>query len=81
MGTKRQKTQLELAFMSASRGETPRADCEGTELPVAKHDTESPAATEHVCSLTAQPTEPPWYGPVCPVVWEEGGREASSYPD
>jgi RNA-directed DNA polymerase len=26
-------------------------------------------------------TEPPWYGPVCPVVWEEGSREAPSYPD
>lgn len=26
-------------------------------------------------------TEPPWYGPVCPVVWEGRSREASSYPD
>jgi hypothetical protein len=24
--------------------------------------------------------EPPWYGAVCPVVWEVGGREPSSYP-
>ena len=23
--------------------------------------------------------EPPWYGTVCPVVWEDGGREPS-YP-
>jgi hypothetical protein len=21
------------------------------------------------------------YGPVCPVVWEGGGREAAPYPD
>jgi hypothetical protein len=26
-------------------------------------------------------TEPPWYGPVCPVVWEGGSREAPLYPD
>jgi hypothetical protein len=25
--------------------------------------------------------EPPWYGPVCPVVWEGRSREAPSYPD
>jgi len=24
--------------------------------------------------------EPPWYGTVRPVVWEDGGREAPSYP-
>jgi len=27
------------------------------------------------------PVEPPWYGPVCPVVWEGRCREASPYPD
>ncbi len=26
-------------------------------------------------------SEPPWYGPVCPVVWEGRRREASPYPD
>ena len=26
-------------------------------------------------------TEPPWYGPVCLVVWEGGSREAPLYPD
>jgi lantibiotic modifying enzyme len=26
-------------------------------------------------------TEPPWYGPVCLVVWEGGSREAPPYPD
>src|SRR5262245_23152425 len=24
--------------------------------------------------------EPPWYGPVCPVVWEGRSREAPPYP-
>ena len=27
------------------------------------------------------PIEPPWYGPVCPVVWERRSRKAPSYPD
>ena len=27
------------------------------------------------------PIEPPWYGPVCPVVGEGRRREASPYPD
>ena len=26
--------------------------------------------------MTAHPAEPPWYGPVCPVVWEGRRREA-----
>ena len=30
---------------------------------------------------TLTPIEPPWYGPVCPVVWEGRRREASPYPD
>src|SRR5205823_10373450 len=30
---------------------------------------------------TLNPIEPPWYGPVCPVVWEGWRREASPYPD
>jgi len=24
--------------------------------------------------------EPPWYGTVCPVVWEVGGCNPASYP-
>src|SRR5258708_18421009 len=27
------------------------------------------------------PIEPPWYGPLCPVVWEGRHREVSPYPD
>ena len=29
---------------------------------------------------TLNPIEPPWYGPVCPVVWEGWRREVSPYP-
>lgn len=47
MSGKRQKTrQLQLAFMSESRGEAPRADVRGAESPAAKRTTESPARTE-----------------------------------
>ena len=31
--------------------------------------------------LQLNPIEPPWYGPVCPVVWEGWRCEASPYPD
>src|SRR5262245_13705189 len=30
---------------------------------------------------TPNPIEPPWYGPVCPVVWEGWSRKAPPYPD
>ena len=55
MSDKRQKTrQLQLAFMSESRSEAPRADVRGTESPAAKRTTESPAGAqtlmEAVCS-------------------------------
>ena len=45
MGDMRPKTQyqLPLAFMTEGRGETPDADHEGTESPLAKRDTQSPA--------------------------------------
>ena len=47
MSGKRQKTQqLQLAFMSERRGETPTADVRGTEPPAAKRQSESPAGTE-----------------------------------
>jgi RNA-directed DNA polymerase len=53
MSSKRQKTQLLLAFAAESRGESSRAAAEGTELPVAKRDAESPTQTvslmEEVC--------------------------------
>ena len=31
--------------------------------------------------LRLNPDEPPWYGPVCPVVWEGRHREVPPYPD
>jgi len=31
--------------------------------------------------VNAQSAEPPWYGPVCPVVWEGRRRETPPYPD
>jgi RNA-directed DNA polymerase len=47
MSGKRQKIQqLQLAFMSDSRGEAPTADVRGTEPPAAKRTTENPARTE-----------------------------------
>jgi hypothetical protein len=54
MGRKRQNNQLELAFMAESRGETPTATCEGTELPAAKRDPESPALIEHLMEEVGQ---------------------------
>ncbi len=42
MSSKRQKTQLLLAFAEESRDAFPTAAAEGTELPVAKRDAESP---------------------------------------
>ena len=43
MGAKRQKIQLELAFMAESRGETPMAADKGTEASKAKRKPEDPA--------------------------------------
>ena len=53
MGTRRQNIQMELAFMAESRGETPMAANKGTEVPMAKRETEDPALTvllmEQIC--------------------------------
>jgi RNA-directed DNA polymerase len=43
MGTKRQKIQMELAFMADGRGEAPMAADKGTEEPMAKREPEDPA--------------------------------------
>lgn len=48
MSGERQKIQLELAFPAEGRGEAPRAVGGGTEPLMAKRDTESPGATEHL---------------------------------
>ncbi len=54
MGRRRQKIQLELAFMTESRGEAPMAANEGTESRAAKHVSESPASTEHLMEEVCQ---------------------------
>jgi RNA-directed DNA polymerase len=57
MGGKRQKIrpdQPELAFTAELRGEAPRAAVGGTELPVAKHATESPVAFERLMEEIVQ---------------------------
>jgi len=40
MGAKQQKTQMELAFMAERRSEAPMAADKGTEVPMAKHESE-----------------------------------------
>ncbi len=53
MGTERRKTQMELAFMAEGRGEAPRAANKGTEVPMAKRESEDPALAvllmEQIC--------------------------------
>ncbi|MHC4062660.1 MAG: group II intron reverse transcriptase/maturase [Planctomycetota bacterium] len=53
MGTKRRKIQMELAFMSEGRGEAPMAGSKGTEVPMAKRESEDPALAvllmEQIC--------------------------------
>jgi len=53
MGAKRRKIQMELAFMAEGRGEAPMAGNKGTEVPMAKHESEDPALTvllmEQIC--------------------------------
>jgi RNA-directed DNA polymerase len=51
MGGRRQKNQMLLAFMQESRGEAPRACVGGTEPPVAKRETESPAEDERLMEV------------------------------
>ena len=41
MDGERQKTQVGLALARESRGEAPKLERGGTELPIAEHDTES----------------------------------------
>src|SRR5512146_2892022 len=48
MNDKRQKNQLELAFLEESRSEAPRASVEGTESLTAKRQSESPAIGEQL---------------------------------
>ena len=56
MGRRRQKIQLELAFMAESRGEAPRAATRGTELPKAKREPESPIRAERLMEEVVDPS-------------------------
>ena len=54
MSRKRQKNQVELAFMADGWDEFPAATSEGTELPTAKRDPESSASTEKLMEEVCQ---------------------------
>ena len=54
MGRRRQKNQVELAFMADGWDEVPDAPIEGTELLAAKRDPESPASTEKLMEEVCQ---------------------------
>ncbi len=54
MSGKRQNNQLRLAFAAESRGESPVAAAEGTELPVAKREVESPTQTDSLMEEVCQ---------------------------
>jgi len=54
MSRKRQKNQLLLAFATDSRGESPTADVEGTELPMAKRAAEDPTQLESLMEEVCQ---------------------------
>ncbi len=79
MDGKRQKNQRQLAFMDEPKGEAPRVAQQGTEPSAAKWEPESPAREESYLR-TLNSSEPPWYGPVCPVVWEGGAVRPPPIP-
>lgn len=54
MSRKRQKNQLLLAFMAEDRDEFPTAAVEGTELPAAKRNSESPTRTDSLMEEVCQ---------------------------
>lgn len=54
MSSKRQKIQLLLAFAAEGRGESPTTADEGTELPVAKRNAQSPTQTDSLMEEVCQ---------------------------
>ena len=81
MNGKRQKIQPGLALQPRDWGEPSVGGSQGVEPSMAKSTLESPAPTDRLSPSTLNPVEPPWYGPVCPVVWEGRHREVPPYPD
>lgn len=55
MGDKRQKNQLELAFMWGGRGEAPSEPRKGTESSVARHESERLAENEQLMEKVCEP--------------------------
>jgi hypothetical protein len=49
-----------------------RIACESSVVGRSGHKTQNPMPSE---------TEPQWYGPQCPVIWEEGCHDGFSNPD
>jgi RNA-directed DNA polymerase len=54
-GAKRQKNQLELAFVPVERGESPTSGRQGTEAQRAAHDGQGPAGTESLMEEVCSP--------------------------
>ena len=79
MNGKRQKIQPGLALQPRDWGEPSVGGSQGVEPSMAKSTLESPAPTDRMSPSTLNPVEPPWYGPVCPVVWEGRHREVPPY--
>ena len=77
--------QLELTFPAAPPGEAGEPAWGGIEPFAAASEPEHPVKHEEPrqapSCVNYAGFEPPWYGPVCPVVWEGGGRKAPPYPD
>ncbi len=54
-GVRRQKNQLELAFIPVEKGEAPIPGKEGTETPRTAHDSRGPAETKHLMEEICDP--------------------------
>src|SRR6266536_6185356 len=80
MRGKQQKSQTELAFMSSAEVKPTARSDEGTETLAAGSRPESQAG-KLLCLVTNRVfAEPPWYGPVCRVVWEGGAARLLPIP-
>ena len=66
------------ALMAERRGQYPQGEAgeAASVTAVKEYSHEEPA--DVTGSFVLQ--EPPWYGTVCPVVWEDGGSNPASYP-
>ena len=66
------------ALMAERRGQHPQGEAGEAASVTAERENahEEPAAVAGSFVLH----EPPWYGTVCPVVWEDGGSNPASYP-